>query len=191
MKSNPIALAIAMLVLSIALYVGVICPLSSSLLKTQAKLSNEQVRCASIELSLAQQPDVSRRIVDMEKTNAVFRTAWIAPMLNSYAMRAKSLLDTMATEAGMSNVEYEEGAFRALPVPKERVPERRTARRSVRIRAWADYAAIVSFLMRAEKELPMMTLQSLSIKPQPMTGSPDKQEAEFVLEWPSEGEVIK
>jgi len=58
------------------------------------------------------------------------------------------------------------------------------------VKARGDYAAIASFVLRAERDLPMMTVQSVSITP----GKNDDQDlqcAELILEWPCEGEVIK
>jgi len=190
MKSNSSAIALLLIGISIAIYIGVIAPVSDSLIKSRKELLDAQVRLNSIELAIAQRSDVEKRVAQAEKKNEANRATWLAPMLNSYGMRVKSLLDAAATESGLVNVEYGEGGVRALPVPQECLPERRTARRSVRIRAAADYAAVASFLMRAEKEQPLMTLQALSIV-SGKNGNAELQDIEMVLEWPCEGMVIK
>jgi len=190
MKTNPSAVALLLLVLSIVAYVGVVTPMSGALLKERTKLSDEEIKLAAVEMTITQHSDIKERIVRLEKENEENRSTLMSPMLNSFGMRAKSLIDAQAVESGLLNVEYGEGAFRALPVPKERIPQNRTARQTVMVKAEGDYAAIVSFLLRIEKELPLMTVQSLSIKP-PKTGSPDRQEMELALEWPCEGKVIK
>jgi len=190
MKSNSSAISLALLGLAAVVYLGVINPMSASLLKTRAQLTDEESRLAMIDMGNNQREDVKGRIAELAKTNEAMRATLIAPLLNSYAMSVKALVDTMATEAGLVNVEYNEGSLLALPVPKERTPENRTARRSVRIKAQADYAAAVSFLLRAEKELPLMTVQSFTVTV-PKGSGPDRQDVEIVLEWPGKGEVIK
>jgi len=188
MKSNSSVIALALLVLSVVLYVGGLKPMSSALLKTRSELTDEEIRLSSVELTNNQREDVKARAAALEKDNERRRATLLSPLLNSYAMRVKSLVDAMAAESGLVNVEYEEGALIALPVPKERLPNNRTARRSVRIKALADYAAAVSFIMRIEKELPLLTVQSVTIQP---SKGPDRQEVAVVLEWPVKGEVIR
>jgi len=190
MKSNSSAISLALLGLAVVVYLGVINPMSASLFKTRTQLTDEESRLATIDMGNSQREDVKGRIAELTKTNEALRATLIAPLLNSYAMSVKSLVDTMATEAGLVNVEYNEGTLLALPVPKERIPENRTARRSVRIKAQADYAAAVSFLLRAEKELPLMTVQSFTVKT-PQSASHNVQDVEIVLEWPGKGEVIR
>lgn len=188
MKSSSSLVPLALLCLAVVLYLGVLNPLSATLLKTRSLLTTEESRLAGIEMSNKQRDGVKMRVAVLERENAKRRTTLLAPLLNSYSMRVKSLVDTLATESGLANVEYEEGSLLALPVPREQLPERRTARRSVRIKASADYAAAVSFLMRAEKELPLLTVQSVTIQP---SKGPDRQEVAVVLEWPVKGEVIR
>jgi len=190
MKANPTLIALLLLILSISAYVGVVTPMSGALLKARTELTDESLRLGAVEMTITQHSDVKDRIARLEKENELHRSTLLSPMLNSFGMRAKSLIDDLATESGLMNVEYGEGAFRALPLPKERIPQNRTARQTVKIKATADYAAIASFLLRIEKELPLVALQSLTIMP-PKSGSPDLQEMEMALEWPCEGRVIK
>jgi len=190
MKSNSSAISLALLGLSVVVYLGVINPMAASLLKTRTQLTDEEIRLSTVEIGNNQREDVKERIFELTKTNETTRATLIAPLLNSYAMSVKALVDTIATEAGLVNVEYNEGRLLALPVPKERLPENRTARRSVRIKAQADYAAAVSFVLRAEKELPLMTVQSFTVT-MPQNARPEMQDVEIVLEWPGKGEVIK
>ena len=50
---------------------------------------------------------------------------------------------------------------------------------------YGSYAAIVSFILRIERDLPQVALGSLRILPE--GSSPDVQRAEIVLEWPVKG----
>jgi len=192
MKTNPPLIALLIFLATIAIYMTVVSPLSSALFKNRAALTEDELRLSAMQLGVTTQADVKNRIAELEATNALRRATWISPMLNSYAMRAKSFLDAMATESGLTGMEYSEGTFRALPVPKTQLPDVRTARRSVRMRAMGDYAAMASFLLRAERDLPMMCLQSMSVaSPKNGPATADVQEIEMTFEWPYEGEVIK
>lgn len=189
MKSNPYSICLLILAGAVVLYMFVVRSVSSSLTKTRSTLSETQIRLDTIEMNISQKSNMCERIGVLDGENKVLRAVWLTPLLNSYAMRAKALVDVIAAEAGLLNVEYVEGEQRALPAPKGPMPANRTARRSVTLHAMADYAAIASFLLRLEKELPQVTLQSLNIQQKP--GITDRQDVEIVLEWPGKGEVIK
>jgi len=190
MKSSSATLAAVMFLGAIALYAVVISPLSASLGKSRGMLTDELLRRSKMELTISQKNDYAIRNEKLARENAAQRTNWMAPMLNSYSMRAKSFLDDLARESGLVGVEYGEGGIRALPIPKTGLPKQRTGRRSVRIQANGDYAAIASFILRAEREQPLMTLQSLAITQDPRSTA-DRQHMELVVEWPCEGEEIK
>jgi len=192
MKTNPLLVALLLVLAAIALYVAVVSPLSDSLFKARENLAKDEANLAAMRSDVMLQPSLKTRIAELEATNRINRACRITPMLNSYPMRVKSLLDAMAVESGFTNIEYSEGTFRALPVPKTQLPEMRTARRSVRVKALADYAALVSLLLRIERDLPTVCLQSFSVSPvRTPNASADLQEVNLVLEWPCEGEVIK
>ena len=100
-------------------------------------------------------------------------------------MRAKSLLDPIAADVGLTIVDYAEQPVRALPLPTP-PPRQLFARRPVRVVCRGSYAEIASFLLRVEKLLPYVSLQALQIKVQK---EPEEQAAELVLEWPAKGEL--
>lgn len=190
MKMNSTILALLLFVGAILLYSVAVSPLSASLSRTQGALSTDVARLNAMELDIRTQDDLTVRVKELEATNKLHRASWIAPMLNSYAMRVKSLVDAMAFECGLTGVEYTEGTLRALPVPSAQVPTRRTARRSVHMKAFADYAAIASFILRAERDLPLMTVQAFTIVPR-QDNDKERQSVDLILEWPCEGEVVE
>ena len=106
------------------------------------------------------------------------------PMLESYAMRAKSLLDPLAEDVGLSVSDYTELPVRRLPLPKPQSPQL-YARKPIRLTCTGSYATIVSFLLRVEEKLPLVSLEAFSLKTQK---DPDNQSATIVLEWPIKGE---
>lgn len=190
MKSNATAVALALLAVSVLLYMGVITPLSQSLLKARNKLTDAESNLAATEMNIRQSEEIKGRVQVLEKQSATNRATCLVPVLNSYAMRVKALVDTMASEAGLEDVEYIEGDLIELPLPKELAPALRTARRTVRIKATADYAAAISFLLRVEKDMPVATLQSLAIHPSKALKT-EQQDVEFIFEWPVKDEVTK
>jgi len=191
MKSNPPLVALLLFLAALALYLGGVKPLSGVLGEMRAELMRNERKLTAIQMDVMTLGDLQKRIVELEGETSANRTALMTPMLNSYAMRGKSFLDTLATESGLVGTEYSEGALRALPVPNSQVPTRRTARRAVQLKARADYAAAASFLMRVERDLPTVCLQSLSIVPAGQNGTADRQDVTMIFEWPCEGEVIR
>ena len=111
----------------------------------------------------------------------------LEPLLGSYAMRAKSILEPLAFDAGLSNLDYAEATTRALPLPRP-APKQLHMRRPIRITARGSYMGAISFLMRVEKEHPLVTLQSMNITTNP---DPDQQRIEMVFEWPAKGAKTK
>ena len=111
----------------------------------------------------------------------------LEPLLGNYAMRARSILDPMAADAGLSNRDYSESATMALPLPRP-TPKQLHLRRPIRVTARGSYMGAISFLMRVEKELPLVALQSMNITADP---KPDRQKIEMVFEWPAKGATTK
>ena len=76
---------------------------------------------------------------------------------------------------------------RALPVPRP-VPNQLHARRPIRVTAQGSYMGAISFLLRVEKEHPLVTLQSFALS---TTQDPERQQIEMVFEWPAKGGTQK
>lgn len=191
MKSrNPILLAPIFLAATLAAYLALVMPTSGRL----AKLGREQVdlrkKVQTVNIDLASKGDVERRIDKVKAELADFSALQLEPLLESYAMRAKALVGTMAEEAGLLDAEFSDLPPRALPVlPKEPRPARLHARLPIMIACAGDYAAIVSFILRVERELPHVALGGLKITPG-MPTQPEIQRAEIVLEWPIDGKEL-
>ena len=68
------------------------------------------------------------------------------------------------------------------------MPRQLYARAAVRITAKGSYQAIASFLLMIEKNLPLVSLQSLQILSQQ---NPAKQTVTMNLEWPTKGALTR
>jgi len=80
-------------------------------------------------------------------------------------------------------VDYSELPTRALPVPTP-VPKQLYLRRPIKASCIGSYAAMVSFVMRVEKELPYVAVQSFRMDVQQ---DPNVQRGDIVFEWLAKG----
>lgn len=175
----------ALLIASVAVVVYLFCiePARQTLEKARRDYSalNDQRDAMFRDLKGAAQ--VKDRLNAIETSRRPYLDALLTPLLESYAMRAKSFLDPLAADACVQIKDYEELDARALPLVKPQAPQL-YARKPIRVKCVGTYAEIVSFLMRVEKMLPMVTLQAFSLKVQ---NTPDEQTATLVFEWPVKG----
>jgi len=170
------------------LYLFCVQPGEAQLLRERRRLSDLQDRQARTNSDLKSSGTVKKDLDDLESALAPYRAAMLVPLLESYAMRAKSLLDPLALGAGLEEVGYSDEPFRALPLPKP-MPRQLHTRAAVRVTAKGSYQQAVSFLLRLEREYPLVSLQRLDIAA--VQGSPAAQSVTFVLEWPAKGGLTR
>ena len=113
----------------------------------------------------------------------------IEPLLGSFAMRGKSLLDPVAQEAGFVIENVKELPLIPLQLPKANPPTQTYGRQPVEFTGLGSYEQIAAFIAKAESAQPMITLSSLSVRCQQQT--PEIHRATIVFEWPAKGELIK
>lgn len=167
------------------LYFGAIEPSESKLAELNTKMDSVSQQHAIMCRNLETASKTHARLTNCETNLAVYRAAMLTPLLESYAMGARAQIDPLALGAGLTEIEYEDLPRRALPVPK-RLPQQLHARMPVKMTCLGSYAAAASFLLRLEKEMPLVTLQSMTIDAQ---HNPRAQRITFVLEWPVPGAV--
>lgn len=178
--------------IAVVLYLFAVEPFGDDLTRERANLASLQDRQEKIVRDLKNSDNVKKRISDTEAQLKPFQDAMLTPLLESYAMRAKSLLDPLALGAGLTEIEYSEEPFRALPLTKPQlkagVPLQKQlfTRAAIRLNAKGSYQEAVSFLLRLEKEFPLVSLQALDITAQQ---SATKQTVSMILEWPAKGKV--
>lgn len=168
---------------AVCIYLFAVVPSEGELVRAKTELGEVQTRHEMMMRNLSGADKVKERLEGLNAGLEEFRAAVLAPSLESYAMGAKKLLDPLAAGAGLSETEYEELPLVALPVPK-RLPVQLFARRPIRLVCRGSYQAAVSFLLRVEKEFPLVALQAMSITAQT---DPLAQRVEFVFEWPVKG----
>ena len=171
-----------------ALYMFAVEPAGSQLVQQQKKLEELESSQRRMNLDLKSADTVKKNLEDLNARLAPYEKARLTPLLESYAMRAKSLLDPLMLGAGLSDMEYSDDVFRALPVPKPVMPRQLHTRAAIRISAKGSYQAAVSFLLRLEKDFPLVSVRTLDIRAQQSNA---KQDITYVLEWPALGGLTR
>lgn len=169
---------------AIVLYLFAVQPCQMSISKARAELEQLEAQSRITDRDLKDSPRVKSMIAEAEAARRPFMDALLTPLLESWAMRAKSMLDPLADDVGLKIIDYAELPVRALPLPKP-VSKQLYARRPISVSCRGSYAEIASFVLRVEKMLPFVSLEALNIKAQP--ASPEVQTATIVFEWPAKG----
>ena len=172
-------------VAAFAVYFMMVEPAQETIKKLAQQQDEVSTRNQQMSIALTGSRTQGSKFAECTEKLKRYQGELIVPLLESYEMRAKSLVDQIAIEAGLSDSEYHPLPERKLPVPKK-LPTQLYARCPISISFNGTYQAAVSFIRRVEKEFPYVTLGALSI-----TGgqSPDRQHITMVLEWPVKGAV--
>ena len=184
-SKNPMFLSALILAGAAVIYLFAVQPAQMSNDKAKRELGGLTDQLRIMERDLKDSARVKGMLAEIDEKQQPYLDALLTPLLESWAMRAKSLLDPIAADVGLTIVDYAEQPVRALPLPTL-PPHQLFARHPIRVVCRGSYAEIASFLLRVEKLLPHVALQSLQIKAQK---DPEAQSAEIVLEWPAKGEL--
>ena len=168
---------------AVVLYLFAVQPCQDSIAKAKRELDSLEGQLRVTTRDLKDSPRVKNMLSEIETARQPFMEALLTPLLESWAMRAKSKLDPLAADVGLKVADYAEMPVRALPLPNP-APKQLYARRPIRVTARGSYAEIASFILRVEKMLPYVSLQALNLKTQ---RTPEEQSAEIVFEWPVKG----
>ena len=162
--------------------------------RTRLKKLGEEIDSMNATLA-SMHADIANTGQQKAKTAALVaeRDAFIAsgvlePLLGSFAMRGKSLLDPFAQESGFVIDTVKELPLIPLQVPST-VPVQLYGRQPVELSGHGSYTQITAFISCAERSLPLATLSSLLILGQPQT--PEVHKAIVTFEWPAKGEKRK
>ena len=112
----------------------------------------------------------------------------IEPLLGSFAMRGKSLLDPLAQQTGFRIDSVRELPPITLQLPKP-APEQLHCRQPVEFTGQGSYVQIVAFIAQVEASQPLAALSGLLILGQPQ--SPETHKAIITFEWPAKCERSK
>ena len=177
----------SLVAVAIVIYLFCVQPCESQLKRTRQQLSQLQDKQRKTDADLKNTDSIKKDLEDSETASATYQKAMLEPLLSSYEMRAKSLLDPLALGAGLKDLSYSMEKFRALPVPNP-MPQQLHTRAAIRVSAVGSYQKAVSFLLRLHKEFPLVSLQSFDFT---AMAQPEAQSITFVLEWPAKGGVTR
>lgn len=180
--------SVVLVAVGAALYFLAVDPAESKLNAERKRLSELESKQNQINLDLKNAGTIKEKTEELEKSVTPYEEALLEPLLGSFSMQAKAKLEQMLTEAGLTNLDYAEEPFRALPLPKPVMPRQLHRRAAIRVTARGSFQAAASFLLRLEKELPLVSQQSLEITSEQ---DPSKQVVSFVLEWPAKGGLTR
>lgn len=175
--------ALVFAALAVVIYMFCVEPAQRSLVTARDQLRTCEQEQSRIARDRRDNPKQLERLAALEAERQAFRDAMLTPLLESYAMRAKEILDPIAAESGVTVVDYAQPdpVPRLLPLVQPRPTTQLYARQPVRLTCRGSYAALVSFMLRIEKLLPLVSEQAFSLKAQQDN---DVQTATLVLEWP-------
>lgn len=163
-------------------------PCRSQLAKANQERGEIEQQLLRAGLDIKDAERVQKRLDELNTLLAPYREAMLTPVLESYAMAAKAVLDPLAADANLDGVTYAEDPVRALPLSKPQ-PKQLHARKPIRMSCRGTYMDIISFVLRVEKELPLVALQSFTITGD--NANPERQGAVLVFEWPVKGVLTK
>jgi len=173
--------------IAVVIYLFCLQPCESQLARARRTLAELQGRQSQTNGDLRSAGTVKKDLADLEAALEPYEEAMLVPLLESYAMRAKTILDPIALGAGLEDVRYTDEPFRALPLPRP-MPRQLHTRAAVKVMARGSYQQAVSFLLRMERELPLVSLQQFEVASQ---STPEAQSVMFVLEWPAKGGLTR
>lgn len=187
-KLNPIQKSAIMTVLMVSLaivtYMFGIAPTKISLKNSGETLDGLEMQVARAVSDLKSKDSTKEKIDAVLSARKPYLDALLEPLLESYAMRAKSFIEPIALETGLRALDYSEEQIRYLPIPPKS-PMQLYARYPVKVTCKGSYMAIASFILRIERDYPLVSLQSLTIQSQQQNN--DEQSATIILEWPTLG----
>jgi Tfp pilus assembly protein PilO len=164
-------------------------PQQQELQKTLLESTALKTTLSLMRADIAATATVKTQIADANsRQDALVASGVIEPLLGSFAMRGKALLDPVAQETGFRIESVKELTLIPLQLPKP-APEQTYARQPIEFTGLGGYTQIVAFIARAEDAQPLATLSGLSIRCQQQT--PETHKAIITFEWPIKGEKIK
>ena len=177
------------LVIAVVLITFAILPTRARLKKLASEIDVLNADLASVRADIAatdRQKDKTAALA--AQRDAFLESGVIEPLLGSFAMRGKALLDPFAQETGFAIETVKELPLIPLQVPSP-APLQLYGRQPVEFSGRGSYTQITAFISYAERALPLATLSSLLILGQPQ--NPEIHKALITFEWPAKGEKRK
>lgn len=175
------------LLVGLAIILFGILPVRKRLRIVKAEIAQLTIRAGNMGKDIAGTAKQRDRTQALEtECHDLFDSGVIEPLLGSFAMRGKALLDPLAQETGFTINSVKEDHFIPLRLPKP-APNQLYGRQLVEFTGYGAYTQIVAFVSSAEKTLPLACLSGFRIESQQQT--PESHKAVITFEWPVKGEA--
>ena len=110
--------SLAIGVVAVVLYMFCVEPCQTSLAKAKKEHAALQAQQVQMVRDLKGADQVKGRLDALQGERKAYLDGLLEPLLESYAMRAKSLLDPLAADVGLTVGDYAELPVRRLPLPQ-------------------------------------------------------------------------
>ncbi len=186
---RSVAVTLGSVAASLLIVLLAVQPQRARLRKSASEIQDLQLTESMMRTDIANTAKVKAHVV---ATNALLDTlradGVIEPLLGSFAMRGKSLLDPIALQVGFRLESVRELPSLPLQLPPQ-PPEQVHVRQPVEFTGQGSYEQIAAFIAETEKAQRLAVLSGLLILCQPQT--PEIHKAIITFEWPAKGERIK
>ena len=163
-----------------------ILPTRTRLYAVQTEIANLNATYDNMKTDIAGIAQQRSKTADKTaERDAFLASGVLEPLLGSFAMRGKALVDPLAQQTGFTISSVKEDRFIKLQVPSP-APEQLYGRQQVEFTGQGTYSQITAFVSITEASLPLATLSSIIILSQPQT--PENHKAMITFEWPAKGE---
>ncbi len=171
-------------VAAVGIYFFAVEPGEADYKKAQKRLADAKDALNKMTMDFSGVSTVKNRLDEDYKAMEPIRNALLVPLRGSYKMAALAQVEPLMLDAGLTAIKPDDAPFRALPLVNNAVPEQLYGRAAVKFTARGSYQAAISFLLKLERDLPLVSLQAIEITAQQ---DPDNQAIMFILEWPTLG----
>jgi len=183
---NAILISVVSLLTGLAvIFLGVL-PARARLYAARSEIAGLKITVSNVQSEVAgTTQQKAKTAAAAAERDAFIASGVIEPLLGSFAMRGKSLLDPIAQQTGFTVNGVKELPFIPLQVPSP-APLQLYGRQPVEFTGQGSYTQITAFVSCTEAALPLVSLSSITILSQPQT--PESHKAIITFEWPVKGE---
>ncbi|MFO7937624.1 MAG: hypothetical protein R6V06_08475 [Kiritimatiellia bacterium] len=181
LQKAALIIGTAILINAAVLYFAVM-PLNRRIEKTKRDTDNLIAENKRIRKVISSANEKKERVAQLDKEHRkMVKEGVLEPLLNSYAMKAKTILAPYTKMSGL-NIE---NVTELPPIPLQQ-PHPMSgvtySRQPIEFTTSGSYTQMTSIISYAEKHLPMTALSSLQIKAQ--NRDPEVHDITFCFEWP-------
>ena len=116
-SKNPLFISALIFAAAAVIYLFAVQPAQMSIAKAKCELSGLVEQRRIMERDLKDSARVKGMLAEIDAKQKPYLDALLTPLLESWAMRAKSLLDPIAADVGLTIVDYAEQPVRAPEAP--------------------------------------------------------------------------